>query len=193
MTEEAAPGPHDALMLRTVDQTLALTLKNGKPPNVDIESFPDALKAEAATFVTLEKNGQLRGCIGSLQAHRPLILDLVANTYRAGFKDPRFKPLTAQELPDVAASISLLSTPEPMPFADEADLLSQLRPGIDGLILEDAGRRGTFLPQVWDQLPTAEAFFTRLKGKAGLPANHWSDTVKVQRYTVEKIGPKSNA
>ena len=177
------------MMMDMVQRTLAFTAAKGEPPKVNIPSFPEPLTQEAATFVTLEKNGQLRGCIGSLQAHRPLILDLVANAYRAGFKDPRFKPVTTEELPEIEASISLLSEPEPMTFADEADLLSQLRPGIDGLILKDAGRRGTFLPQVWEQLPTATEFFTRLKGKAGLPANHWSETVQVKRYTVDKIGP----
>lgn len=192
MSPSEALVPHEPLMLDMVDQTLAHCATKGFPPKVNTSSFPEVLVQAGATFVTLEKKGRLRGCIGTLQAHQPLILDLISNAYRAGFMDPRFPALTAEELPSVASSISILNKPEPLKFDDEEDLMSQLRPGSDGLILEDRGRRGTFLPQVWDQLPLANDFFTHLKTKAGLPRNHWSDSLQVYRYTVHKFGPRQS-
>lgn len=175
-------------MLDIVKRTLAYGLTHGKPPEVDLKSFPDALTRPGATFVTVEKSGRLRGCIGTLQAYRPLITDLVENAFRAGFKDPRFPPLTRDEMHLISWSISILSEPEVMLFRDEADLLSQLKPGIDGLILQDGSRRATFLPQVWEQLPDPKTFLAHLKRKAGLPPDHWSEALTVQRYRVEKVG-----
>jgi AmmeMemoRadiSam system protein A len=137
--------------------------------------------------VTLEKSGRLRGCIGSLQAHQPLVQDLAQNAYRAGFKDPRFPPITPEELPDISASISILSAPEQMLFQDEEDLLAQLVPGVDGLILQDGPRRATFLPQVWEQLPDPKQFISHLKRKAGMAEDHWSPTVTASRYRVVKV------
>lgn len=179
---------HGPLMLDFVQKTLAHGLSQGKPPAVNVESFPEELQAPGATFVTVEKEGRLRGCIGSLQAHRPLVADLVENAYRAGFKDPRFPPLSEEELAQVTYSISILSKPEPMEIRDEADLLAQLVPGVDGLIITDQGRRATFLPQVWDQLPTPDVFLAHLKKKAGMAPNHWSDTFQALRYRVVKVG-----
>lgn len=179
---------HGPLMLEFVQKTLAHGLAQGKPPAVNVDSFPEELRSPGATFVTVEKEGRLRGCIGSLQAHRPLVTDLVENAYRAGFKDPRFPPLSQEELEEVTFSISILSAPEPMAIKDEQDLLSQLVPNVDGLIIADQGRRATFLPQVWEQLPTPEVFLAHLKKKAGMAPNHWSDTFQALRYRVVKVG-----
>jgi AmmeMemoRadiSam system protein B/AmmeMemoRadiSam system protein A len=145
-----------------------------------------ALTSPGATFVTLTQNDDLRGCIGSLEAHRPLDHDVRANAIAAAFSDPRFPPLTLAELPRTRVEVSLLTTPRPMSFTDEADALRQLRPNIDGVILIAGHRRSTFLPQVWEQLPERHMFMARLKQKAGLPADWWSPEVQLQRYEVRK-------
>lgn len=158
------------------------------PKTLDLAAFPIELRAPGATFVTLEKAGRLRGCIGSLQAHRPLVDDLAQNAYAAAFRDPRFPALEASERPEIALSISLLSPPELIGgIGREADLLAALRPHVDGLILADGARRATFLPQVWEQLPAPTDFVARLKAKAGLPADHWGPGMRAWRYGVVKI------
>jgi AmmeMemoRadiSam system protein B/AmmeMemoRadiSam system protein A len=139
-----------------------------------------------ATFITLTKNGALRGCIGSLQAGRPLGEDVAQNALAAALRDPRFPALTREEWPEVKVEVSLLSAPKPMRFADEADLLAQVRPGEDGLILECDGRRATFLPQVWESLPDKRIFFRELMKKAGLPADARLGRCKVSRYRAAK-------
>lgn len=163
-------------------------LKTGKPFKPDLADYPPELAELRATFVTLEKRGQLRGCIGMLEAVRPLAEDVAENAFSAAFKDYRFAPLTADEFDGLSIHISLLSPPEPMTFSSERDLLEQIRPGVDGLILEEGYRRGTFLPSVWESLPEPEQFLRHLKQKAGLPAQYWSDSVKISRYTAELIG-----
>jgi AmmeMemoRadiSam system protein A len=188
MTADDIAAAHGKMMLEFVGKTIAHGLSKGAPPAVDTKSFPADLTAPGATFVTVEKDGKLRGCIGSLQAHRPLIEDLVHNAYRAAFKDPRFPPLTKAEAPSVTWSISLLSAPERMLVGDEKDLLSQLVPGVDGLIIADGGKRATFLPQVWDQLPDPNTFLAHLKRKAGMAPDHWSKTFEAHRYRAIKIG-----
>ena len=153
----------------------------------DAAEHHDFLHEHGASFVTLTRDGQLRGCIGSLQAHRKLLDDVKANAKAAAFLDPRFQPLTATELKTTLVEISLLSPSEPMRFASQDDALAQLRPGVDGVILEYAAYRGTFLPQVWEQLPDARQFFSHLKRKAGLPADFWAEGVRLSRYTVTKF------
>ena len=145
-----------------------------------------ALANPAATFVTLTQNGDLRGCIGSLEAHRPLAQDVAENAVAAAFRDPRFAPLGEDELDCTRVEVSLLETPEAMDFKDEADALAQLRPGLDGLILTHGTRRATFLPQVWESLPEPQRFMSQLKLKAGLPAYFWDDDISLARYGVQK-------
>lgn len=147
---------------------------------------PDALAQPGATFVTLTQKGLLRGCIGSLQAWRPLGDDVQANAVAAGLRDPRFAPLAAAELSRTRFEVSLLSAPEHLPVTDESDALNQLRPGIDGVILECGHYRSTFLPQVWEQLPEPRVFLQQLKNKAGLPPTFWAPELRLQRYTVTK-------
>jgi hypothetical protein len=139
-----------------------------------------------ATFVTLMRHGKLRGCIGSLQAHRKLLADVKANAKAAAFLDPRFEPLTATELRTTRIEVSLLTAPEPVGFANQEEAIALLRPGIDGVILEYGEKRGTFLPQVWEQLPDARTFFAHLKQKAGLHPDFWAEGVRLSRYTVTK-------
>jgi AmmeMemoRadiSam system protein A len=153
-----------------------------------MQSVPDhpALAQPGAVFVTLTQQGQLRGCIGSLEAWRPLGEDVRENARAAAFRDPRFPPLSAAELERTRVEVSLLTPAVPMAFSDEADAIRQLRPGIDGMILECQGRRGTFLPQVWESLPEPNQFFSHLKQKAGFASDFWSSDVKLYRYEVQK-------
>lgn len=145
-----------------------------------------ALQAPAATFVTLTQEGQLRGCIGSLEAHRPLLEDVQENAVSAALRDPRFPPLTAPELERTRIEISVLTPAVPLRFSSQADALAQLRPHIDGVILQSGRRRSTFLPQVWEQLPTAAEFIAHLLHKAGLPPYTWPADLHLWRYQVEK-------
>ncbi len=146
----------------------------------------DWLQVKAASFVTLTQQGQLRGCMGTLAAHRPLIEDVQHNAVSAALHDPRFAPLNAAELCRTAVEVSVLSAPEALPFDCEADALARLRPGVDGIVLEYGRLRSTFLPQVWEQLPRASDFLFQLKRKAGLPGDFWHDSLRLQRYTVDK-------
>lgn len=150
-------------------------------------NYPETLQQPRATFVTLNIHENLRGCIGTLEAHQALVSDVAHNAHAAAFHDPRFPPLSQREFKDIEIHISILSPPEPMQFTSEADLLKQIRPGIDGLLLEENHHRGTFLPSVWESLHTTQDFLTHLKYKAGLPADYWSDTIKVSRYTTESF------
>ncbi len=144
------------------------------------------LEEPGATFVTLTRHGQLRGCIGSLEAWRGVGEDVSSNARSAAFRDPRFPPVRADEVRDLRVEVSLLSDTTPIDFVDEADAVAQLRPGVDGVVLSAAGRRGTFLPQVWEQLPEPVEFLAHLKRKAGLPVSHWGPDVRLERYTVTK-------
>ena len=162
-------------------------LETGKALEIDIAQYPAELQTKKATFVTLHRNNELRGCIGILKPIRPLAEDVAYNAWAAAFSDSRFIPLSADELDDLDIHISILGTPEEMDFTSEADLEKQIRPGIDGLILEKGSNKGTFLPSVWESLADSHTFLHHLKLKAGLPANYWSDNIKIMRYTVEEF------
>jgi AmmeMemoRadiSam system protein A len=144
------------------------------------------LSEHGACFVTLTQDGELRGCIGSLQAHQPLLADVKSNAVSAALRDPRFIPLTVEELDITTVEISLLSESQEMQVRDEADALAQLRPDIDGIIFEYGRYRSTFLPQVWESLAQPRDFLAMLRRKAGLPDDFWAEGVKLSRYTVTK-------
>jgi uncharacterized protein len=173
------------VLLSVARDSIAYGLKHSRPIPVDAKLFPAEVRPLRATFVTLQLHGELRGCIGTLKVERPLVADVAHNAFAAALRDPRFLPVHAEELPKLAIHISVLSPPVEMTFSSEADLLSQIRPGVDGLILADGYNRGTFLPSVWEQLPKPEEFLKHLKVKAGLPPDHWSDSITVRRYTTE--------
>ena len=174
-------------VLALVEQAILYGLNHQSPLQVDLTDYPEALREERACFVTLHIGKHLRGCIGSLVAHRPLAEDLTHNAFAAAFEDPRFPPLSHEEVEQLRIHVSVLSQSEPMHFSSEADLLNQIRLGIDGLILSEGPYRGTFLPSVWEELPDKKLFLAHLKMKAGLSADYWSDTLRIDRYTVESI------
>lgn len=145
-----------------------------------------ALQQPCATFVTLKRAGELRGCVGSLQATRPLGVDVHENAIAAAFRDRRFAPLAASEFEATSVEVSLLSSGERIDVVNEEDLAARLRPGVDGLILEYGCWRATFLPQVWETLADPRAFVAALKHKAGLPEDFWNTSVTVSRYGVTK-------
>jgi AmmeMemoRadiSam system protein A len=185
---QALPPPERRALLDLARASVRHGLAKHRPLAIDPLDYPAALREPRAVFVTLNREGKLRGCIGHLQACQSLAQDVAENAYAAAFRDPRFPPLGADELADLEVHISVLSPPEAVPVASEAELLARIRPGVDGLILEDDGHRGTFLPAVWESLPRPEDFLRHLKVKAGLPPDYWSDTLRVSRYTAEAFG-----
>jgi len=181
------PGQR-ATLIDVARRSIEHGLETGQPLAVVPSEYHRDLKEVRASFVTLHRNGRLRGCIGHLEAVQPMVVDVAENAFAAAFRDPRFDPLTKAEWSEIDIHLSLLTHPEPIPFSDEADLISKIRPGEDGLILQDGPNRGTFLPSVWESLPDPEDFLVQLKYKAGLAANHWSDRVEVFRYQAESFG-----
>jgi AmmeMemoRadiSam system protein A len=162
-------------------------LETGKPVDVDTTQYSAELQAKKATFVTLHRDKKLRGCIGILKPIRPLVEDVAYNAWAAAFTDNRFMPLSAKEFDDLDVHISILGIPEDVAFSSEDDLIQKLRPGVDGLILEEGINKGTFLPSVWESLTDPRDFLSHLKLKAGLPQDFWSDQIKIKRYTVEEF------
>ena len=154
------------------------------PSAPSLTDAPKLFPEPGASFVTLTIGGMLRGCIGSLVAHRSLGDDVVSNARSAAFRDPRFFAVTREEFPHLEIEVSVLSAPEPLKYENRADLLAKLRPGVDGLVLSYGGRHGTFLPQVWRQLPDPDDFLKQLVHKAHLPEDFWSDQIEIERYTV---------
>ncbi len=177
---------HQTLLLKIARDALSKGLTGEKA--TPLEDIPVELMEERATFVTIEIGGHLRGCIGMLEACRPLAEDVEHNACAAAFNDPRFPPVSREEFDSLEIHISVLSPPEELSFSSEADLLGQIRPGIDGLILQEGFRRGTFLPSVWEELSEKETFLAHLKMKAGLPDTYWSESLRVFRYTAEYFG-----
>lgn len=179
------PGhaPHRGHTLLPIARA-AISTALGRPD----QAAEDALWLQelGACFVTLTQAGQLRGCIGTLEARRTLLADVKSNAVAAALQDPRFSPLGATELAHTEIEVSLLSAMQAMNFESEAHALDQLQPGIDGVLFEFDRYRSTFLPQVWEQLPTASEFMAHLKQKAGLPPDFWASDVRLQRYTVSK-------
>jgi hypothetical protein len=160
-------------------------LREGCPPRLDLARYPAALAQPRASFVTLHRWSELRGCTGSLEAEEPLVVGVARNAFRAAFSDPRFPPLVRQELEELEISVALLSALEPLAAASEQELLAKLRPGIDGLVLREGTRCATFLPAVWESLPEPREFLHALARKAGLEAGHWSASLRFERYTTE--------
>lgn len=144
------------------------------------------LRRPGASFVTLHLDFELRGCIGSIEAHRPLGEDVAGNARAAAYRDPRFAPVSADEIPRLQVEVSVLSAPEPLPATSESEAIALMRPGVDGICLDYGDLRSTFLPQVWESLPEPGEFLGELKRKAGLPRSFWHADLRLSRYTVDK-------
>ncbi len=188
MSSTSLSTEHRSTLLSVAQQSIACGLREGRALAVNVQDYPVPLQAIRASFVTLEIEGRLRGCIGALEARLTLVKDVAEHAYAAAFSDPRFPPMTEGEYPQLDIHISVLSPAKPMTFYSQADLLTQLRPGIDGLILSMDWHKATFLPSVWDSLPQAEQFLAHLKRKAGLAESFWSDDLQISRYTTESFG-----
>ncbi len=187
MTTKLSPEMGE-ILIKTVRQTLETRLNGQQIHPLDMDNIPSVLKERGASFITLTKRGQLRGCVGSIEATLPFIQDVQERAIGAGFDDPRFPPLTEAELPEIRIEVSLLTKPELLEYQSPDDLVKKLRPGIDGVILKHQYRRATFLPQVWEQLPTPEIFLDRLCLKMGLDPAAWRTIhLQVEIYQVEKF------
>lgn len=188
MSEAEKFGPlHGALLLKVASDSVASGLAHGRALAVNEEDYPEDLRAVRATFVTLTIGGELRGCIGTLSARQALVKDVAEHAYEAAFGDSRFPPLRKEEFPGLEYHLSILSPMEPLAVKSEEELLKILRPGVDGLIIEEGFHRATFLPSVWESLPDPKDFLGKLKRKAGLREKHWSSAMKVFRYVAEGI------
>ena len=176
-------------LLAVARQSIHNGVFRGEALPIDSGAYPALLREPKGCFVTLHRGPDhaLRGCVGSLQARGPLISEISRSAFHSAFRDPRFPKMSEQELDDLHIHISVLTEPEEMTFASEEELLAQLRPHVDGVILKEGQRLGTFLPEVWDRFPEPADFLTQLRLKAGLPRNHWSSTLIAERYTTESF------
>lgn len=187
MSDQDLASRHGDLLATVAARSLENGILKGAPLPLDPGDYPERVRVPRATFVTLEAGGALRGCIGSVVARRTLVEDVAGNAFGAGFGDPRFPPLTSPDLEDVSVGISILSPFEPIVAASEEELLAQARVGVDGFMLSAQGKRGLFLPQVWEVLPTPHRFFEALREKAGLSRRYWSPQLEIERFQVTAI------
>jgi AmmeMemoRadiSam system protein A len=179
---------HRRYLLELARETVTRAAHQRELPSVDLESVPQTLRADRATFVTLTKHAQLRGCIGSIEPRRPLVIDVRENAAAAATQDPRFPRVRPPELDDLEIEISILTPPEKLSYTDADDLIAKLNPGVDGVIIERGWNRATFLPQVWEKLPSPHDFLQRLCLKAYLPADAYHQPgLDVYTYQVEKF------
>jgi uncharacterized protein len=175
-------------LLQLARQSMESAVRGQKLPPLELESMPEALREQGATFVTLTRHGELRGCVGALEPYQPLAEAVREPAAAAALQDYRFFPVRPEELPGIAIEISRLTLPEDLPYETQLDLLRQLRPGVDGVTLYDGWRKATFLPQVWEKLPQPESFLDHLCDKMGVPADLWRrKKLRVQVYQVEEF------
>jgi len=187
MNNDNLPQENQNLLIQVARESINHGLDHGKALPINASDYPAELLVSRAVFVTLTIQGELRGCIGCMEANESLVVNVAKYAFLAAFRDSRFAQLSRSEFPGLNIHISILSPVEPMKFDSEEDLIGKIRPGIDGLLLQDGNYRGTFLPSVWEDLPDPWNFLKRLKGKAGLPGDHWSNTIQISRYTVLSI------
>jgi len=176
-------------LLNLANATISHGVINGEKLSANSTDYPAPLQAMRACFVTLHLHNRLRGCIGTLQAEEPLVIAVINAAFGAAFEDPRFAAVATSEVAELEIDISVLSQADPLVIQSEEQLLEILRPGVDGLIIEEGRNRATFLPTVWEQLPRAADFVNQLKQKAGFPTDYWSDGIQVSRYTTENFPP----
>ena len=187
MDDPLTPEEKDTL-LRLARQALERGVRGQEAPAIDLENMAPHLRELGAAFVTLTIQGELRGCIGALEPGQPLAADVRDHAMAAALEDPRFMPVRPEELDSIQIEISRLTLPRDLEYSDAADLLEQLRPGVDGVILREGGRRATFLPQVWEKIPDKAAFLDQLCAKMGAMPDTWRQQhMKVQVYQVEEF------
>lgn len=172
-------------------ETISDVAHNRGPIEIDLNTWPEALKEDGASFVTLTESGRLRGCIGCLEAYRPLVLDVQQNAIAAASHDPRFPPVTADEVGDLCVEISLLTSPELLVYDGPEDLIAKLRPNVDGVVIQLGWQRATFLPQVWEKLAEPHEFLQHLCLKASIPPDAYRvPDLDVYTYQVEKFSER---
>jgi len=174
-------------LLEIARHSIRTGLDNKPALRVNVAEIPENLLNKHATFVTITQSGNLRGCMGSLEANETLAQSVANTAHNAAFRDPRFPNLTPEEMDRTLIDISVLTPMQEMSVANRDDLINQLRPGIDGLLLEDRGYRATFLPKVWESLKEPQAFLQQLLRKAGLSDSHWSASMRFHRYQTESF------
>lgn len=181
---------HRQCLLEIAGRSIEYGLSYDCPAPVQLGDYAETLTELGASFVTLKKSGELRGCVGTLERYQPLIEDVSYHAYSAAFRDTRFSPVTDQEVVFLEIHISVLSVPEAIPCASENELIQLLRADTDGLVLQEGSHRATFLPAMWETLPDKEDFIRQLKIKAGLAPNYWSAHMQCFRYQVQEFGDK---
>ncbi len=174
-------------LLRIAAQSIVTGFERGRPLRLRESRYPEELRRKGSTFVSLYYNGSLRGSAGSEETTRSILEDITENAYAAAFSDFRFLPLSEEEIKKAEVSVSVLTRPELIRFENEKDLLTKIKPEQDGLILQERSNKALFLPQVWETFSSPEEFLVHLKQKAGLPADYWSPTIKVYRFSVIDI------
>lgn len=185
MTDFQLSDENKQALLELARQSIRHGLDFGTPLRMsrkEQDKLGNPFNRAGACFVTLKINDELRGCLGTLEPHRSLVDDVITNAHASAFRDSRFSPLREQEFEKIHISISVLTPVEEMFFSSEANLMEQIRPFEDGLILEEGMRKGTFLPSVWEQLPDKNDFMQHLKNKAGLATDYWSPSIRCFRY-----------
>ncbi len=188
-------NPEDrATLLRTARRAIERGVTQHRPLRPSPLDYPPPLREPRASFVTLHHAQRLRGCIGALRPTQPLVCDVAEHAHAAALRDPRFDPVTPDEIPGLRVQVSVLSPLHPIAFTSEADLLQQLVPRVDGVVIEEPsilpgfhGKKGTFLPSVWQTFPDPREFLSQLKLKAGLPEDYWSTALRAYRYSVESV------
>lgn len=186
-TLRAALAPHAATLHGIARDAIRRGFGRDAPSGIDSRAYASALRQTMASFVTLRRGDELRGCVGTAYAARPLAEDVAQNAFHAAFSDNRFQPLSMAEFDGLSVEVSVLTPPEPLPFADEEDLAGRLVPGRDGLMLEHGRARGLFLPQVWEKLPDPHDFLDYLKDKAGLRSAPLDPAVRALRFEAIKF------
>jgi AmmeMemoRadiSam system protein A len=188
MTEDKLTAEEKGMLLRLARQALDTGVRGGQLPPLDLESLPERLRELGASFVTLTIGGNLRGCIGALEPYQPLAEDVREHAIAAALQDYRFPNVTPEELSQIEIEVSRLTIPVPLEYETPEDLLSKLRPGIDGVLLRDGARRATFLPQVWEKVPDPGEFLDHLCYKMGAEPGPWREKhLEVSVYQVEEF------
>jgi len=187
MTEQLTQTEKQTL-LRLARQAMECGARGQKLPPVEAASLTPHLLESGASFVTLTIDGDLRGCIGALEAYQPLVDDVREHAVAAALEDPRFRPVAESELGRIKVEVSRLTPPSPLEYSTSEDLLAKLRPQVDGVILKHEFRRATFLPQVWEKIPDPAEFLDHLCAKMGVRSNLWRNTkLQVYVYQVEEF------